>query len=562
MVLNKIHSLLLLCFITGLMFFISACTEDAPNPNDTMPFVSIISPGKSSTIYTDTTVEIEATDDKGIARVELYLDYKLDSINRIWTAPPYIWRLSLDSLRDSTVHSLYAFAYDVEGNKKRSDFVASYVRKFLAPLNLSVKYITKDSLELNWEDKTTYEKGFEVEQSGDGVHYSVIQALKANKTKTTIYPHLNKSEDAYFRVRGVRDTIYSPYSKVVKVIYASGGENLFAGGSFTTAGGLNASHIARWDAERWIANSSGVNDIVLTMAQHHNDLYVGGTFDKFGSVTTNYIAKWDGALWSKVGNGFDGKVYSLVEFNGDLYAAGFFVHSGIEQLNYVAKWNGTQWVPVGNGFDGGVYALAVYRGELYATGEFTKSGSETMNHVAKWDGTTWLRLRTGFDKKGFALAVYNDELYVGGTMLTADGADIKYIAKWNGLIWSGVGAGFDNYVYSLQVYNNQLYAGGKFSYSDTLKLAHIGRWSGTTWSPVGKNYGIDYNKPSSYVYSMTTYNGGLYAGGFFASAGSVNTSNISRWNGTTWDEVGGGLNSIVYSLSTYRGDSWQWLLLP
>ncbi len=562
MVMKKIQFPYFLCFLAGLMIVLAGCTEDAPNPNDTKPYVAIVSPGRSATIYTDTTVEIDASDDKGIARVELYLDYKLDSVDRIWTAPPYTWRLSLDSLRDSTVHSMYALAYDVEGNISRSSFVAFYVRKFLAPHNLAVKYITKDSVELNWEDKTTYEKGFQIEQSGDGFHYDVVKVLKANVTKATVYPHLSKSEEMYFRVRGVRDTIYSPYSKTVKVYYASGGQNLFAGGAFTTAGGISTNHIARWDAERWIAASAGVNDLALAMVQHHNDLYVGGTFTQSGTVSTNYVSKWDGALWSRVGNGFDGKVYSLAVFNDELYAGGLFVFSGSQLLNYIAKWDGTQWLPVGNGFDGGVYALAVYNGELYATGEFTKSGSETMSHVAKWDGTTWLRLRAGFDKKGFAMAVYDNELYVGGTMTTADGADVKYITKWDGLIWTSVGAGFDNIVYSLQVYNNQLYAGGKFSNSDTLKLAHIGRWNGSTWAQVGKSYGIDYNKPSSYVYTMALYNGGLYAGGQFTSAGGADTPNLARWNGTLWDEVGGGTNSTVYSLATYRGDSWQWLILP
>ena len=43
---------------------------------------------------------------------------------------------------------------------------------------------------------------------------------------------------------------------------AVNGSDLIAAGSFTTAGGTNASNIARWDGSSWWALSSGVNSTV------------------------------------------------------------------------------------------------------------------------------------------------------------------------------------------------------------------------------------------------------------------------------------------------------------
>ena len=56
---------------------------------------------------------------------------------------------------------------------------------------------------------------------------------------------------------------------------------------------------------------------------------------------------------------------------------------------------------------------------------------------------------------------------------------------------------------------------------------------------------------STSVYALVTIGTDLYVGGSFTSAGGVqNTSNIARWDGTTWSSVGGGVNSEVYT-ATY-----------
>jgi hypothetical protein len=71
----------------------------------------------------------------------------------------------------------------------------------------------------------------------------------------------------------------------------------------------------------------------------HN-LYVGGTFTTAGGVSANYIAKWDGNAWSALGSGLNFVVISLaVDGAGRLYAGGAFTAAGTNVSAYVAQAN-------------------------------------------------------------------------------------------------------------------------------------------------------------------------------------------------------------------------------
>ena len=84
------------------------------------------------------------------------------------------------------------------------------------------------------------------------------------------------------------------------------GTNLYAGGYFTTAGGVTANYIAKWNGSAWSALGSGMGgDPVYALAVSGTNLYAGGDFTTAGGVSANYIAKWDGSAWSALGSGMD-----------------------------------------------------------------------------------------------------------------------------------------------------------------------------------------------------------------------------------------------------------------
>ena len=90
---------------------------------------------------------------------------------------------------------------------------------------------------------------------------------------------------------------------------AVSGDDVYVGGTFTSAGGINAANIARWNRHTgWSALGSGVNTTVLAIAIYGPDVYVGGMFTNAGGVSASRIARWNGTNWLAVGSGVNGEV--------------------------------------------------------------------------------------------------------------------------------------------------------------------------------------------------------------------------------------------------------------
>ena len=199
-----------------------------------------------------------------------------------------------------------------------------------------------------------------------------------------------------------------------------------------------------------------------------------------------------------------------------------------------------------------------------ATGVFVKEPNGGV--LASRAGET-----NGVNDRVEALAVYHDgiasALYAGGLFTVAGGAPASRIAKWNGLNWSPLGSGIEGvsqgggpYVKALAVYDDggggALYAGGRF----TSPGASLVKWDGSSWTEVGG--GVD-----GEVRALAMYDDGsgpaLYVGGNLPSAGGVQMNNIAKWNGSSWSQLGHGLNGPVMALTVfesalYAGGSFTW----
>jgi hypothetical protein len=154
---------------------------------------------------------------------------------------------------------------------------------------------------------------------------------------------------------------------------AVSGSTLYAGGTFTTAGGSNVNYIAQWDGTNWSSPGSGVssgrfNDTSVTaLAVSGSDLYVGGTFITAGDIAATNIAKWDGSSWSALGSGTGGPVVALAVSGSTLYAGGDFITAGGKLSAYaayadMASLGGTPGIITNNpafGFTNGVFGFNV-----------------------------------------------------------------------------------------------------------------------------------------------------------------------------------------------------------
>lgn len=129
--------------------------DDATSPDVTAPSTSITSPASGATVSGTTTVAASASDDRGIARVEFYLDDVLQSTS---TTSPYAWSWNTTTAANGT-HALTSRAYDGAGNTAASAPVGVTVSNTAdttaptAPTNLIVTQGTR-ALTLAWQAST------------------------------------------------------------------------------------------------------------------------------------------------------------------------------------------------------------------------------------------------------------------------------------------------------------------------------------------------------------------------------------------------------------------------
>jgi hypothetical protein len=344
---------------------------------------------------------------------------------------------------------------------------------------------------------------------------------------------------------GIRKPGSDGYPSGVRALTISG-TDLYVGGVFTTAGGIAATNIAKWNGSSWSSLGVGVNKAVFALAMLSGQLYVGGVFTSASGTPAYAIAKWNGSSWSALGFGIGDsglRVAGLAVSGTNLYTAGSFPEMGGIG---VAKWNGNNWSALGSGAEigGGVNALAVSGSELYAAGGFTTPGGAS--HVAKWNGTSWSALGLGVNGPVYALAVSGSDLYVGGVFPMAGGTAAISIAKWNGNSWSALGSGIRSHfepffgfgdVYALAVSGTNLYAGGWFDTAGDVAASNVAMWNGSSWQSLGSG-------ANGIVYAMAVMGTNLYAGGWFDTAGGAAANSIAAWNGSSWSTLEAGIRGI------------------
>jgi hypothetical protein len=264
--------------------------------------------------------------------------------------------------------------------------------------------------------------------------------------------------------------------------------NLYAGGQFGEAGGARANCIAKWDGSAWSALGAGIGPapgawVNALACDTNGNLYAGGDFGTAGGVNIQAIAKWDGKTWSALGSGIAGTVYALAcDAKGNLYAGGDLYFGGVDNGPNLAKWDGSAWSSLGsltinhyaiNGLPTPwVRALAVDgSGNLYAGGWFESAGSIFATNIAKWNGSTWAALGPGIDLQVWALAVDSSgNLYAGGDFTSAGGASAHSVARWDGSGWSALGSGVAGFAWVSAMAPDglgNLYVGGTFTTAGT-----------------------------------------------------------------------------------------------
>jgi hypothetical protein len=349
-----------------------------------------------------------------------------------------------------------------------------------------------------------------------------------------------------------------------------------------------------WDTQ---FDSQGLNGIALALAEGGGYIYAGGSFTDAGGVSVNNIAKWNGSGWSALGTGMDNTVSEIVVSGGNVYAGGSFLTAGGVTVNHIAVWNGSSWSALGGGVNGPVYAIAVDGNDVYAGGQFSTAGGVPANNIAKWNGSSWSALGSGVTHLDpvetpvvYDILVSGSNVYAGGLFqFVCTGGTAYNVARWDGSVWQVMGGGilghtnpanYETHVLCLETDWTHLYAGGAeewtvdeyFDGSNVYFIywAYVYQWNGTDWIDVDKAAdGCTGGQPK--IHKLDYSSGYLYAGGEFSEENvkkgdepwiyydyppPIFGNGVSQYDGSDWNPLDSGVNGIVFDLIAKPSEVW------
>ena len=204
--------------------------------------------------------------------------------------------------------------------------------------------------------------------------------------------------------------------------------NLYVGGDFDTAGGVEAKNVAKWDGHRWIPLSSGMNAAVNSLCfDKDGNLYAGGDFVVASGDFALFVAKWDGTEWSTVDSGLPYPVKTLVSDNqGNLYAL-------LKDNFGIVKWDGISWKQIAL-FDGiAINTINVNEnGHLILGGNFKiYSFRDVIFNLALFDGKDLFKFGSGLDSTVQTMAISKNSIFVAGDFINAGGKATPLLAKYD-----------------------------------------------------------------------------------------------------------------------------------
>jgi hypothetical protein len=351
------------------------------------------------------------------------------------------------------------------------------------------------------------------------------------------------------------------------------GDGVIAGGLFDQAGAVPTGSIGRWSGSTWDDLAGGVTaDVghgqVFALARIGEDVYAAGSFSAAGGVPAANVARWDGRRWSPLGSGTDGDVHALAVLGGRLYAGGEFALAGGHLVSGLAVWDpATQaWGVVGGGplYDHAVNALAVIGDRYLVVGGwfngFNHRGAkivEGLHGLTLFDTAapqdprnvlTGYHVLPGVSRHGAAgwvraLGVVGGDLYVGGWFDRAGilraarpqrpGFPAVNLAVWHfGTTgeWEAPGD-CDAQVFALAADAEDLLVAGQFtSVGGTAanRVARLDRGR-RTWQGLGAGLAGPGADGDVVGKALAVPTEGLWVGGCFTSAGSVPSCNLARW---------------------------------
>jgi hypothetical protein len=330
---------------------------------------------------------------------------------------------------------------------------------------------------------------------------------------------------------------------------AVGPGRIYAGGSFTMAGGTPRNFLAALDlgSGKATAWNPGANGTVSALAAKGGIVYAAGSFSQVGGQPRNHLASLDALTgaptsWDPEP---DGEVDALAVGDSTLYTAGAFANIGAVARNRIAAFDArtgllTPWdpnagdcVPIPYCCDETcvdtcysqqcpfVVSLAVSGSMVYAGGSFDYIGGQPRHDLAALDAGTGQATPWNPSPSGVVstILVSDSAVYVGGAFTSIGGkprSGIAALRASDGLAspWNPAPAGGPVLALALGA-SNDVYAGGVFQGFGNSRRPYLAQidaaGSLTDWNPLAAS------GPNALVLDGPV----IYAAGTFSSIGDL-----------------------------------------
>lgn len=361
---------------------------------------------------------------------------------------------------------------------------------------------------------------------------------------------------------------------IVNTMTITADGTIYVGGSMTQSGGITVNSIAKYNSindsfEAIGGLNVGVNSSasVNVITADGNDLYIGGSFTTAGAVLVNRVTRYISAtdtfypLNSGGNPGVTNTVRAIaIASTGDVYIGGSFNAAGVISMLFITRYTPTGLgtgtfaaLSSSNGVNGEVNAITIntFSGveTVYIGGAFTIAGG-----VIGFGGiASYTLISNAFTKipndvvGGFGgdsplvrtIAVdSNNNIYAGGGMTSRalDVASVSRIAKFNGTNWIPLREGLSSSCNSIELESSGsdtiVYAAGAFLLADNNSSNFISKFYDTSdpldskWEAIGDPSNI--TNPSLTVFSTAVKSDGTF---YVATSSSILTwnSSVNRW---------------------------------
>jgi hypothetical protein len=113
-----------------------------------------------------------------------------------------------------------------------------------------------------------------------------------------------------------------------------------------------------------------------------------------------------------------------------------------------------------------------------------------------------------------------------------------------------MGTGLNTNATSIAVVGTNVYfAGAGIINAGGVTVSQIARWNGNNWTDVGGGV-----VGKGVIDGLAAVGTNLYAGGTFTNIGGVTVDRIAKWDGTTWSPLGSGVSSTALALYSSGSD--------